>query len=63
MAKPMKVRSWGGISLSYKSTLMKMEGHTDPYKCKQMLGDSGVFTNINALARRSMELRSTGIDT
>jgi hypothetical protein len=30
---------------------------------KQMLGDSGVFTVINALVKRSTELGSIGIAT
>jgi hypothetical protein len=42
---------------------MTMESHSNQCKYKQILGDSGVFTDINALAMRSTELRSTGIGT
>jgi hypothetical protein len=47
--QPTKVMLWGGISLNDKSKLMKTEGHIDQYKYQQMLLDSGVFTDMDAL--------------
>jgi hypothetical protein len=46
---PTKIMVWGGISVNYKSPLMKIDGMIDQCKYQQMLQDSGVFTDMNQL--------------
>jgi hypothetical protein len=46
---PTKIMVWGGISLNYKSPLMKIDGMIDQYKYQQMLQESGVFKDMNQL--------------